>query len=158
MSRFLKPNAQQIFGHHREAEPGDNLLPSYRQPSQFNPLLAINLWPSRSGFSTTGSWFFDGQSIHESVWFEDISTYSIGARSHYSIVGLTKDSAGTAMASVTLEAFTTADDIKQGECISNSGGEYVLPTQVNSAHYVRAYKVGGAFNYGGTSDQNLIPT
>ena len=136
----------------------NNVLVSYRRTSIADPLLAINLWPSRSSFSNSGSWFFDGQSVHESVWFEDISTYSIGMRSHYSIVGQTLDSSAAPMSAVTLEAYTTADDVKRGECISNAIGEYVLPTQTTGNHYVRAYKVGGAFNYGGTSDENLVPS
>lgn len=159
MSRFQKPNSQQAFNIHQQAERmANNVMPSFRRTSKADPLLDINNWPSRSGFSNTGNWFFDGGNIHEATWFEDISTYSIGMRSHYSIVGSTKDSTGTVMSAVTLEAYTTADDVKRGECVSNSGGEYVLPTQVNTAHYVRAYKVGGAFNYGGTSDENLIPS
>lgn len=157
MSRFLKPNSQQIFGNHREAEPGNNLWPQYRRTSVFDPLLCLNLWP-RSGFSNSGNWFFDGGNVHEATWFENISTYATGGRSHYSIVGTTKDSLGVGMAAVTLEAYTTADDVKQGECISNAIGEYVLPSQKNTAHYVRGYKVGGAFNYGGTSDENLTPS
>lgn len=157
MSRFQKPNAQQVFGIHRETEPGNNLFPQYRRPTQYDRSLVINLWP-RSGFSNDGNWHFSAGNVHESTWFEDITTYSIGARSHYSIVGSTKDSSGTAMAAVTLEAYTTADDVKRGECTSNAQGEYTLPTQTTGNHYVRAYKVGGAFNYGGTSDENLVPS
>lgn len=158
MSRFIKPNSQQIFGNHREAEPGNNLLPQYRSPSVFDPLLNINNWPSRSGFSNDGNWHFGGGSLNESQWFEDISTYTIGMRSHYSIVGQTVDSAGSPMSAVTLEGFTTADDVKRGECTSNALGEYTLPTQVSGAHYIRGYKVGGSFNYGGTTDENLTPS
>jgi hypothetical protein len=159
MSRFQKPNSQQAFNIHQQAERmANNVMVSFRSSSKADPLLDINNWPSRSGFSSDGNWYMNGGgALHESVWFEDISTYAIGMRSHYSIVGTTKDSTGTAMAAVTLEAYTTADDVKRGECVSNSGGEYVLPTQTTGNHYVRAYKVGGAYNYGGTSDENLVP-
>lgn len=159
MSRFQKPNSQQAFNIHQQAERmANNVMVGYRRTSVADMDLAKNLWPSRSGFSNDGNWYFSGGTIHESQWFEDITTYSIGARSHYSIVGTTKDSTGAVMSAVTLEAYTTADDVKRGECISNSGGEYHLPTQTTGNHYVRAYKVGGAFNYGGTSDENLVPT
>lgn len=159
MSLFQKPNSQQAFNIRQQAERmANNVMPSFRRTSKADPLLDINNWPSRSGFSNDGSWHFSAGTIHEATWFEDISTYAIGMRSHYSIVGLTKDSLGAAMSAVTLEAYTTADDVKRGECISNSGGEYTLPTQTTGNHYVRAYKVGGAFNYGGTSDENLVPS
>lgn len=158
MSNIQKPNAQQAFGVHQGAERvANNCHVIYRSPSVYDNILASNLWPMRSGMSNSGAWFLS-PNFYEAVYFEDTKTQASGAMSHYSIVGSTKDSLGVAMPAVTLECYTTADDIKRGECVSNSGGEYVLPSQYNSAHYVRGYKVGGSFNYGGTSDENLIPS
>jgi hypothetical protein len=158
MSLFQKPNSQQAFGTIQQAERcANNVRIEYRRTSVFDPSLDKNLW-TRSGFSQNGNYFIsDGGSINPAKWFEDIETFTIGMRSHYSIVGSTKDSAGAPMAAVTLEAYRTSDDTKQGYCISNAIGEYTLPTQTTGNHYVRAYKVGGAFNYGGTSDENLVP-
>lgn len=160
MSRTQKPNSQQIFGIHREnIYVGPFIV--FDPVSKFddkNDRPKISMGFRNSSFSTNGNYFILAESgINSAVWFL-APPNKRGSKSHYSIVGQTLDSTGTAMAAVTLEAFSTSDDVKRGECVSNSQGEYVLPTQTTGNHYVRAYKAGGAFNYGGTSDENLVPS
>lgn len=160
MSRSLKPNAQQIFGLHREAIYVAPIL-LFDPDSKFdknNDRPKISIGFRNSAFSSNGNYFILAESgINSAVWFQPPPNKR-GSKSHYSIVGVTKDSTGTPMAAVTLEGYTTSDDVIRGRCTSNAQGEYTLPTQVNAAHYIRAYKAGGAYNYGGTSDENLTPS
>ena len=129
----------------------------YRTPSEYDDRLLQNLWP-RSGFSNDGNWFLGGLQPDIPNWFNAPETEESGAASTYTLSGFTKDSGGNAMSGVTVEIYTAVDDVIQGAATSLFDGSYIVPSLKNTAHYIRAYKAGGPFNYGGTSDNNLFPS
>ena len=59
-----------------------------------------------------------------------------------SILGVTKDSAGAPLGSVTVQLFRTSDDTFQTEVVSTAAGNYVLYPDVAGPFYIVAYKAG----------------
>jgi hypothetical protein len=157
MSQFFTPISVWVAGKQPNDDRGH--VTFFRRDSEYDDKLTPNLWPSRSGFSVDGNWYLNGLgTVDEPDWFNDPSTEDSGSASTYTITGIVKDSNGVGVSGATLECYTTADRVKRGSCTTLFDGTYIMPSLLNSAHYIRAYKVGGAFNYGGTSDENLTPS
>jgi hypothetical protein len=72
----------------------------------------------------------------------------------YKIQGVTKDSGGSPLGQVTVELFRTLDDTKQDGCVSDDAGNYVLYSQYNDPHYIRAFKTP---NLAGSTVESLYP-
>ena len=73
------------------------------------------------------------------------------------IIGVTRDSAGSPLGSVTVQAFLTATDAYVRETVSDAGGYYVLCTQFDGqTHYLVAYKTGSP-DVAGTTVNTITP-
>lgn len=70
------------------------------------------------------------------------------------ITGVTKDSAGAALGSCTVQMFRTSDDAYMGETTSDGSGNYTLVSPGNFNLYLVAYKAG-ATDVAGTTKNNL---
>jgi hypothetical protein len=79
-----------------------------------------------------------------------------GAVSCLTLEGIARDSAGTAIAGVTVRAFTTADRVERGSVLNRADGGYVICTQEPGAHYITGQKDGSPDIQGVTNDA-LIP-
>lgn len=75
------------------------------------------------------------------------------------IKGITKDSGGTAISDVTVQAFRTADDFYLGQDVSRDDGTYTCPTDVAAGTqcYLVAYKAGSP-DIAGTTVNTITPT
>lgn len=60
----------------------------------------------------------------------------------YAIAGVSRDSAGVALAGVTVKLFRTADDSLVSQTTSDANGAYKLPASPLFAHYLVEYKAG----------------
>lgn len=126
----------------------------YLMPSHYSPLFTDLLWPRSQG--VTGLPFTsDGIYLPDACWH----TWPIeesGSGSCLTISGYTKDADGNVLANCLVEAFTAADDVKRGECVSDSTGYFVVPTLVNAQHYLLAYKSGSP-DVAGQTVKTLTP-
>lgn len=116
------------------------------------------LWP-RSRLTgpdaNSGNFTVDNQTSGR--WGPDL-TQNLGARSSLFLAGTTRDSNGDPLASVTVDAFLTATDVKVGSTVSDSGGYFAVPSPFSGqAHYLVAYKPGSP-DVSGTSVDTLIPS
>jgi hypothetical protein len=126
----------------------------YRIPSEYDPLLTDRLW-DRSGLLSGFCGAFDGINISYAEYYE-WPDYETGARSCNIISGITRDANGDPLGGCAVHAFTTSDDIEQGEAVSDINGGYALDTPRTDAHYLVAYKAG-APDVAGTSVNTIIP-
>lgn len=111
------------------------------------------LWPRSQGLD---GYSFSHTSITppDSAWFNWPRSDS-GSRSCLLIQGITRDSNGSVLPNCNIDAFTQADDVKQGQTVSNNDGTFSCPTYISSAHYLVAYKASSPNNLAGSSDVNL---
>jgi hypothetical protein len=156
MSRFLKVS-ENIFQSLLVPNDDRGMEDVYRQLSHYDILLTDVLWP-RSQMITDGQlWCTDGTQVNDCVWWAWPRYDATGAHSCYMISGITKDSGGNPLPGVTVEAYTTADDVFRGKCVSGPDGGYNCPTLINAAHYLRAYLVGNP-DVAGTTRNDLTPS
>lgn len=73
----------------------------------------------------------------------------------YTITGVTRDSTGAALGSVTVDLFDTASDTIRGTTISDAVGNYLIDAQIDSTYYLVAYKTG-APDVAGTTVNTII--
>lgn len=71
------------------------------------------------------------------------------------ITGTTRDASGVALAGVTLDLFTTADDVKVASMISDAAGAFAFDATAAGPYYLVAYKAG-APDVAGTTVNTLI--
>lgn len=71
------------------------------------------------------------------------------------ITGVTRDSAGAALGSCTVQMFRTSDDAYMGETTSDGSGNYTLVSPGNFNLYLVAYKAG-ATDVAGTTVNTLL--
>lgn len=69
--------------------------------------------------------------------------------------GVTRDSAGVALAACVVQMFRTVDDYFMGEVTSDGSGNYAIRAGVGGPFYIVAYKVGGT-DVAGTTVNTLI--
>lgn len=107
------------------------------------------------GGSDGASWF----DLSQSDPYEPYSCDGEGTSISRFIKGITKDSGGTAISDVTVQAFRTADDVYLGQDVSRSDGTYTCPTDVAAGTpcYLVAYKAGSP-DIGGTTVNTITPT
>lgn len=76
----------------------------------------------------------------------------------FSITGVTRDSAGVALADCAVDLFLTAEDTLVASTISDGSGNYAFTLPGNSQNFfIRAYKAGSP-DVAGTSVNTLIAT
>lgn len=73
----------------------------------------------------------------------------------YIITGVTKDSTGAALASVTVDLFDTAGDVLRATTTSDANGNYLVDGQIDTTYYLVAYKTG-APDVAGTTVNTLV--
>jgi hypothetical protein len=71
----------------------------------------------------------------------------------YAITGVTRDSTGAPLGGVTVDLFTTADDVKVATTVSDGAGNFQFPATAGP-YYLVAYKPG-APDVAGTSTNTL---
>lgn len=71
------------------------------------------------------------------------------------ITGVTKDSAGVALAACTVQLFRTSDDSFRSGVVSDGAGNYTLYPDVTGPFYLVAYKSGSP-DVGGTTVNTLL--
>ena len=82
--------------------------------------------------------------------------WDAGNQSQGRLIGVTRDSSGAPLGFCTVHAFTTADDVKRGETVSDASGNFEIRTPVNAAHYLVAY-LAGSPDVAGTSPNTVTP-
>lgn len=75
----------------------------------------------------------------------------------YTITGVTKDSTGAVLGSVTVDLFDTASDTIRGTTVSDATGNYLVDAQIDATYYLVGYK-SGAPDVAGTSVNTLVAT
>lgn len=73
----------------------------------------------------------------------------------YIITGVTKDSTGAALGSVTVDLFDTAGDVLRSTTTSDANGNYLVDAQIDNTYYLVAYKAG-APDVSGTTVNTLV--
>jgi hypothetical protein len=74
-----------------------------------------------------------------------VTSKSLGQRvgkQTWAFYGITKDSAGAALAACTVDLFRTSDDMKVGTAVSDGAGNYEVYSYDAGPFYVVAYKAG----------------
>lgn len=91
--------------------------------------------------------------------FEPYSCDGEGTQSCRFIKGITKNSSGTPISGVIVQAFRTSDDYYMGAVESREDGSYDCPTcsPAGVQHYLVAYKAGSP-DTAGTTVNTLTPT
>lgn len=112
-----------------------------------------------TGGSPIGS---DGASWYDTSMkdlFEPYSCDGGGTQSCRFIKGITKNSSGTPISGVIVQAFRTSDDYYMGAVESREDGSYDCPTcsPAGVQHYLVAYKAGSP-DTAGTTVNTLTPT
>jgi hypothetical protein len=129
---------------------------SFLTPSEFDPTIMDILWPRSQGLN--GAMYdTDGIYVPDPAWF-NWPRQDSGSRSCYLISGITRDANGNPLANCNIDAFTLADDVKQGTIQSDSSGYFAIPTYATGNHYLVAYKASSPSNLAGTTDNNLTPS
>ena len=139
-----------------------SLTQAFRQPNRYggNPLPMTGI-----GFNP---YYFQGQTfctdgISLKIPLGGIGTYIANAPflngpKHYgtfTMAGVTRDSAGAALASCVVDLFEAGSDIWQQQTTSDGSGNFSFTIGGNSANYfLRAYKVGSP-DLAGTSTDKL---
>ena len=123
-----------------------------------DPAGYFSLWTA-SGFMTPDP---SAVSVAPTVvpnWLNRFSSFGLdGDNGQKFIIGTTKDSSLSALASVGVEAYLTSSDVKAGSTISQSDGYYEVGTPyAGVAHYVTGY-LPGSPDVAGTSVNTLVPT
>lgn len=72
------------------------------------------------------------------------------------ITGVTRDSAGLALAACTVDLFRTVDDLLMNSTVSDVSGNYTFYPTVAGPYYIVAY-LAGAPDVAGTTVQTLLP-
>lgn len=117
---------------------------------------ANGFWPGSGGLDASG-----GEWIEPIWWdFPDLFT---GATSRFVFTGVTRDSGGSALGSVTVKLFKTADgsyvgtkDILIDEIVSDTSGNFSVTTPYYpDTHYLVTYKAGTP-DVQGTTVNSLI--
>lgn len=112
-------------------------------------------WTPRTGRGThlpLGGWTPIGHDGNAGPFrSRSFSTYTA------TVSGVTKDSTGAALASVTVQLFRTVDDAYIGETTSNGSGVYSIASVVSGPFYIVAYKAG-APDVAGTTVNTLVGT
>lgn len=104
----------------------------------------------------------DGASVRDLSYpdlFEPFSCDGEGTQSCRFIKGITKNSSGTPISGVIVQAFRTSDDAYMGAVESREDGSYDCPTcqPASTPHYLVAYKAGSP-DTAGTTVNTLLPT
>lgn len=100
-----------------------------------------------------------GRDLASPDLFEPYSCDGEGTQSCRFIKGITKNSSGTPISGVIVQAFRTSDDAYMGAVESREDGSYDCPTcsPAGIAHYLVAYKAGSP-DTAGTTVNTLTPT
>lgn len=98
-----------------------------------------------------GGWTPAGQDMAE-LTFRSVPFSTLNV----TITGITKDSAGAALAACQVQLFRTVDDAFVQEVTSDGAGAYVLTPTVSGPFYIVAYKAGSP-DVAGTTLNTLIP-
>lgn len=96
-------------------------------------------WPRSSMLGAEVSQ--DGSLFAGKPW--EYNDYPTGARTAWSISGVTRDVYGSPLGGCTVRLFNTALNTLQDTQVSGADGTYQLMTVYTDAHYVVAYKAGG---------------
>jgi len=113
------------------------------------------LWPMSRFAGMAGDMSNQVNGTYGGAWGTIAQDFA-GGQQAKKLIGTTLDSAGAPLGSCVVEAFTTADDVKQGSVTSDTAGYYALCTFKTTAHYIVAYKAG-APDVAGTTLNTLIP-
>jgi hypothetical protein len=126
--------------------------------SQTQPFSDGALWgKSRMGADNSAGMFFNNDN-QSSGRYEAESTEITGGQQQLKIRGNTLNSAGTALGSCIVMGYVTSTNTFVGQCTSDSGGYYELPTPYTGQnHYIVAYQVGSP-SVAGTSLNTLTPS
>jgi hypothetical protein len=165
MSNFLGANSG--FGASTVLVATDerNLLPFmrwnvYAERTQMSPWTDGRLWSTSSfmGGAGAGTLFALTQDAGCSNCYETMSSDESGGQQALKIRGVTRDLNGNPLGSVIVRGFLTATNAFIGQCTSDSGGYYELPTPyVGAQHYLVAYQSGSPDITGSTVD-TLTPS
>jgi hypothetical protein len=99
-----------------------------------------------------------GQNILVATHFNAPPAMEPGGNSYKSFQGITRDSAGAALAAAKVEGFVTGSDLYVGDVVSDAGGYFQLPTAQGAVnHYLVGYKSGSP-DVAGTTVNTLQPT
>ena len=121
------------------------------------------LWPCSASMSgdVSGAGFIVSQDASNNrKWGCPTANTDIvaGGQTQLMLRGVTRDSTGTELGSCVVQAFRTSDDAFAGECVSDAGGYFAVPSKYGAvAHYLVCYKAGSP-NVAGTSVNTLIPS
>jgi len=123
--------------------------------AQLDPWADGMLWP-RSRFGLGGADGFFGGDFSQAGRYESDKFDFCGGAQIKKLIGTSRDSSGVALGSCLIQGFLTANDVFVGQCTSDSGGYFELPTPYTGAHYLVAYKAGSP-DVAGTTVNTLIP-
>ena len=146
----------------RAREPRDQWNVWHRS-AQLQPWADALLWPNSrlaAGDQTAGVGYLVGQDANNGSRWEHPSRFfdESGSQSALKIRGITRDSSGNPLGSVTVQGFVNATDQYVSQCVSDGGGYYELCTQyAGLAHYLVAYKPGSP-DVSGTTVNTLMPS
>lgn len=79
----------------------------------------------------------------------------MGPDQHFTITGVTKDSAGAALGNCVVDLFRTEDDSCAGRVQSDASGNYKIEATPQLTHYAVAYKAGSP-DVAGTTVNTLV--
>lgn len=82
---------------------------------------------------------------------------SPGGRANWEIVGVTRTSTGTVLASCAIDLFETGSDLVKGRTVSGADGSFTLSNPGTGPFYLVAYKTGSP-DVAGTTVQTVMPT
>ena len=134
-----------------------NMEDIYKRPTEYDNYISDVLWPRAQMLTSCQIWCTDGSMLNDPIWWAWPRYDGTGAHSCYMISGVTKDAGGNPLPGVTVEAYTAADDVMRGSCVSGPDGGYNCPTLINAPHYLRAYLVGNP-DVAGTTRNDLTPS
>lgn len=116
------------------------------------------LWgKSRMGADNSAGMLFNVDNQSSGRYEPDVVDV-FGGQQMLKLRGVTRDSTGAPLGSCIVQGFVTATDAYVGQCTSDSGGYYELPTShAGAQHYIVAYRAGSP-DVAGTSVNTLTPS
>lgn len=146
-----------ISGEHRARR--DRELYVTNNPDVVRTPWGGRLWP-KSGFmsgDTSVPLDLFGSTIETYRKYDTFPIEVFGNGSKRKIIGITRDSAGAPLGSVTVQALRASDFVVAGQTVSDSGGYYEATTPFPATnHLLLAFK-GGAPDLFGTGVRTIQP-
>ena len=172
MSYYLNSNTVTSYGQYLSVHDSDNYdlyLSQFNWGYQGRNVQDVSLnqgvkwaslWPTSSicsGDPSNSLCYFGQDNSEVSGVYESPNSFFGGIYRPYFITGYVKDALGNAIASTTVKAFRTSDDVLIGSTTTDSNGAYQAPTTwgVTSNHYIVAYDASGLRS--GSTVNTLVP-